>query len=766
VKVETTKAVGMRLRAVLLLSCVSAVTVTAATGTWRNFTSMKDVTGVIRDSSLFWASSSGGMFSWNPAADVFQMYTNAEGLRTIDLTAIGVDADRAIWTGSTNGVLHRLSPASGTIRLVMDIANANQTNKKINSLPMTGDSILICTDFGLSVFRTDRFEFGDTYTRFGDIPSDTRTAVFDAVVQSGRIWATISDGQTVNRIAHASLGNPNLLPPESWTLEEAGPPGSVPGPLQTIGDRLYAGATTGLYEREETGWIAVQSLAGKSVIDLAEGGGSLLVCTASGEVYALDAGGNATPYGGTLPYPATSLTASASGEPLVGSGGGGMLAFETTWTSHVPNGPNGNRFVSVAVDPDGAVWCGSGSTNGSGLFRYDGNEWTSFTVANSALPTDDIYRVSATCGGAVWASSHGKGVVEISYQTQAFDSTHVYGTNVGMVGIPTSLSFVVSSNVVCDAGGNTWTTTVLSANRRVLAARLPDESWLTFPAIVNGVTVSTLTDVQVDVDRCLAVDAFDNLWSVVRDGAFKGVVSFGNRGTIDSVAAFHLTAANGLPSDDIRTIVVDGDNDIWVGTSKGIGIILDPSNPLRSGGIASYRPLNGLTINTIAADPLNRKWVGTTEGAILLSPDGTQAIEALTVENTDGKLISNDIKSIAVDPLTGTVYFGTASGLASLTTSAAAPKQSFEKLEIYPNPYIVPNSVPLTVDGLVENSSIRILSIDGTLVRDLQTPGGRIGFWDGKDESGNDVSSGIYIVVGYAEDGSQTANGKVAVLRR
>ncbi|MGB6648727.1 MAG: two-component regulator propeller domain-containing protein [Bacteroidota bacterium] len=765
-KQETTMAVGMRLRMLLLLSCVNAGTATSATGTWRNFTSMKNVTGVTRDSSLYWAASSGGMYSWDPVGNVFQMYTNAEGLRTIDLTAIGIDADRAVWTGSTNGVLHRLSPANGTIRLVLDIANANQTNKRINSLPMSGDSMLICTAFGLSVFRIDRFEFGDTYTRFGDIPSDTRTAVLDAAIQSGRIWATISDGQAVNRIAHASLSNPNLLPPESWTLEEAGPPGSVPGPLQPIGVRLFTGTTTGLYERDETGWVAVQSLAGKNIIDLAEGNGSLLVCTASGEVFTVDAGGNATLYGGTLPYAATSLASSAGGEPLVGSTGGGILAFETSWTPHLPNGPNGNRFVSVTVDPDGAIWCGSGSTNGSGLFRYDGNEWTSFVMANSTLPTDDIYRVSATCDGAVWASSHGRGVVEIPYQTLDFDSTDVYGTNVGMVGIPGDLTFVVPSNVVCDASGNTWTTTALSADRRVLTARRSDGSWLTLPAIVNGVTVSTLTDVQVDVDRCLAVDAFDNLWSVVRDGAFKGVVSFGNRGTVDSVAAFHVTAANGLPSDDIRTIVVDGDNDIWVGTSKGIGIILDPSNPLRPGGIASYRPLNGLTINTIAVDPLNRKWVGTTEGAILLSPDGTQAIEALTVESTAGKLISNDIKSIGVDPLTGTVYFGTASGLASLTTSAVAPKQSFEKLVIYPNPYLVPNAIPLSVDGLVENSSIRILSIDGTLVRDLQTPGGRIGFWDGKDEAGNDVSSGIYIVVGYSEDGTQIANGKVAVLRR
>ena len=97
-------------------------------------------------------------------------------------------------------------------------------------------------------------------------------------------------------------------------------------------------------------------------------------------------------------------------------------------------------------------------------------------------------------------------------------------------------------------------------------------------------------------------------------------------------------------------------------------------NPKRKGGIAAYKPLTGQMINTIAVDALNQKWVGTNEGVILLSADGTQVLAQYTVQNTGGKLIDNDIKSIAVDPGTGTVYFGTRSGLASLTTPAAAPR--------------------------------------------------------------------------------------------
>jgi len=78
--------------------------------------------------------------------------------------------------------------------------------------------------------------------------------------------------------------------------------------------------------------------------------------------------------------------------------------------------------------------------------------------------------------------------------------------------------------------------------------------------------------------------------------------------------------------------------------------------------------LPGTVVNCIAVDALNQKWVGTSDGVIVLSPDGIQQVATYTVASTNGKLIDNDVKSIAIDGGTGTVYFGTLSGLASLTT--------------------------------------------------------------------------------------------------
>jgi hypothetical protein len=70
------------------------------------------------------------------------------------------------------------------------------------------------------------------------------------------------------------------------------------------------------------------------------------------------------------------------------------------------------------------------------------------------------------------------------------------------------------------------------------------------------------------------------------------------------------------------------------------------------------------------------------------------------------------------------------------------------------------------IDGLVENSTVKVLGIDGTLVREIASPGGRVGFWDGRDMNGKEVGSGVYVLVAYSSDGSRVAKGKVAVVHR
>jgi ligand-binding sensor domain-containing protein len=755
---------GWSVCAVVLLSAVTAF---GGSGTWNSYTSMQNVRSVVRAGDAYWGATSGGLFRWTPASDSYFLLRNAEGLQTIDLTAVCIDTAGTVWTGAANGAIQRYSPTSGTISPLLDIATANQTNKRINAISVTGDTALFSTEFGLSLFRIGKFEFGDTYSRFGTIPTGTRTSVTSALIHNGSIWACVSDGQTNNRVAVASLSNPNLLPPESWTLHTVGSASTVPRVLAVFNGRLFVGTSSGLFYFAGNSWTAVADLSGRDIVGLASSGSVLLAVTNDRGVFSVSSTNAVTQMGNVVTSAPSSITASADGRPVVGTTTLGLLTIDTAWTSHMPNGPNANTFLNVSVDPEGIVWCASGDYSGYGLFRFDGTTWTSFTTANSKIPSDAIYRTSVGCDGTVYASSYGHGLLAMPKGKTTIDSSQIYYKNVGMPGLAgdsNAANFVVVSNAVCDSKGNVWITIVLAGDKNILGMRSPAGKWTFFPAMIGGNKMSTLMDRPVD--KCLGVDAFDNIWSIVREGGQRGVISLGNAGTIDSTAAFHVTEDNGLPSSEVKTLVVDNDNDIWIGTDRGIAIILEPSNPLRTGAIAAYKPLNGLVVNTIAIDPLNQKWVGTTSGAFLLSPDGTQTLASYTVESTGGKLMDNDVKSIAVDSRTGTVYFATLSGLASLTTPAAAPRESFDKLKVYPNPYIVPSSIPLSVSGLVANSELKIVTVDGALVRTLKTPGGLIGTWDGLDSDGKPVASGIYLIIAYGEDGSAVTTGKVAVIHK
>ena len=750
------------LLATAMLACASAH---SQEGVWKNYTSMRSVTALAGKGTTYWAATSGGLFSWNEWTDQYSRYTNAEGLRSSDLTAVALDTSGNVWTGTSGGILQVLPP-EGPLRAILDIANTSQTNKKINNLSVYGDTLLVSSDFGLSIFNLKKSEFGDTFIHFGSIPTTTRTPVVSAAIFGGRLWACITDAQVVNEVAWADLSRENILPASAWTLQPVGP-ASSPRSLAPFNSHLYLATSSGLYVLDGASWSAIPQLIGKSIVSLASSPVALLLCTAANEVFRLDQQGSVVQIGPTLPATATAIASTAAGEARAATDGSGILRLATagtSWSPHYPNGPYANQFSSVAVDANGSIWCASGPTYGSGVYRFDGSAWQSYTTANSALPVNDMYRVSVACNGNLWASSWGRGSAEFVAPSMALDASHVYGTNVGMVGISNDRAYVVTTNAVCDSRGNTWMSVLGAADRNVLVVRTPGGLWKTFPAILNGSKLTNTTDAYVD--RTLAVDAFDNLWCVVRDPSAKGIICLGNRGTIDSTVSIHLRSADGLPSDEVRTLVVDQDNDLWAGTSKGISIIFDTQNPTRDGGMSRYIPLNGSVVNTIAVDPLNQKWVGTTEGAVLLSSDGTQVLASYTVESTDGKLIDNDIKCITVDPQTGTVYFASTSGLASLTTPALAPARSFAGLRVYPNPYLVPNTAPVAVDGLVAGSTLKILSTDGRLIREVQTPGGRIGYWDGKDSEGRDVSSGIYVVVAFSSDGSQLANGKVAVVRR
>jgi hypothetical protein len=227
-----------------------------------------------------------------------------------------------------------------------------------------------------------------------------------------------------------------------------------------------------------------------------------------------------------------------------------------------------------------------------------------------------------------------------------------------------------------------------------------------------------------------------------------------------------------MSDNKVLSISLDLEGEIWVGLGLGLVIIPDPLNP-------AYRntsfPLREQVIQSIAVDGMNNKWIGTKEGVFVVNADGTQLVQnpvsvpsanPITVSSTNKSLLSNDVRTIAIDQKRGIVYFGTEQGLSSLSIEAVQTNRSYTELQIGPNPFILPSDQPLIIRNLVANSTIKVLTVSGSVVTQFQAQGGGRAFWDGRDKKGLFVSSGIYFIAAFAENGSQAVTGKVAVIRK
>jgi hypothetical protein len=258
------------------------------------------------------------------------------------------------------------------------------------------------------------------------------------------------------------------------------------------------------------------------------------------------------------------------------------------------------------------------------------------------------------------------------------------------------------------------------------------------------------------------------------------VYFYNENGTIenqsDDIFGIYDIADFGSEITNITYLIVEKNNEVWITTNNGVFIIANPlgaiQNPLQPPrpqklGIISGNLRVPFTENcvTIANDILNDKWIGTeTNGVFHLSSDGSTLIQQLNSSKTP--LLSNKINTIVVSPKTGRAYFGTQNGLSSYLTDAVEPVTDFDEIKVSPNPFVTPSAVDLKIDGLVENSVIKIMSVSGEVFTEFDSPGGRIAAWNGLNSSGEFAPSGVYIIVAYNKDGSKVGKGKVAIVRK
>lgn len=734
----------------------------AGIGDWKNHTDMKNVRSIATDGKTVWAATSGGVFRFNPVDSTYQKFVNSNGLSTNDVTAIFIDLSSRVWIGHQSGNIDLYDPRSEHWSYVTDIALTSQVNRTINGFYQNGDDLYIATAFGVTVFSISKFEFSDTYTGFDQNilqPNVTATAVFQ-----DRLFLTTSAG-----IISSNAGAGNLSDPKSWTVSS--PLITSANHLLEFNGGLYASTASGMLKFQNNSWNITNGLV--SNVRIVAALDTAILFVDGTELKALNTVNSVSVFSAAVPGTVTSGTVTANKTIFLGfsSSGIGSMNAAFQWRSYFPNGPNSNKFYHIVVDERGHLWSASGANGGgTGFSRFDGSLWRNFTTSNTPLlRTNDCFAVSIGPNNSKWISTWGEGLLLIDANETVvrrfdYDNPGFFGVIRDPVdGIP---SYTVPGRVAVDKSGAIWVTIYASINKNKVVWKMnADSSWQSFPGSPFGSPSSFM--------RHIVIDQNDTKWfmgSIIGSNPPENITSvfFNEKNSVSNTTNGwgFISENDGLTDDHIYSIVVEQSGDLWLGTGNGITIITNPSNPTDRVSKVFQQSVRDQAVNCIAIDALNNKWVGTSTGVYVLSFDGTQLLAQYTVESTNRQLVDNNIQSIAFDMKRGIAYFGTEKGLSSLEVAAIASKNKFTSIDLSPNPIYLPSQSSVEIRGLVDESTIKVMALNGKVIKQFSAQGGGRAFWDCRDSDGRLVASGIYIIVAHNRIGDQVSSAKVAVIQQ
>ncbi len=214
---------------------------------------------------------------------------------------------------------------------------------------------------------------------------------------------------------------------------------------------------------------------------------------------------------------------------------------------------------------------------------------------------------------------------------------------------------------------------------------------------------------------------------------------------------------------------------VWVGSDNGV-FTFDPkdsfSNPNKASRIKVSRNdgtsladylLSGTSVNDISIDGLGRKWFSLSGGGLVCtSPDGKTILQEIDSENSS--LPSDLVYASCYNPDNNSMMIATSSGLCEYYLSTQSEEPGVSSIRAYPNPVRHDYYGWVTIDGLEENSIVKIVDSAGNIVRELGPASGGTILWDVCGMDLNRVPSGVYFVIASSGPGGGSYNEATKIL--
>ncbi len=331
---------------------------------------------------------------------------------------------------------------------------------------------------------------------------------------------------------------------------------------------------------------------------------------------------------------------------------------------NVANSPmTSNVVTAIAGDGDNIVWL---ATAGD-LYRIDGESWETYsraTVAESEFPNGSIMGLAVADDGSVWVATDQVQICRLD--PNAGRCVEFFSNEEGMALAPlTSLRLDADGNVyytTAGAGismydGEAWRALVLeeepvAGNRiRDLARGVDDTVWIATGSGVSQVQAADGTRLNLFSPANSPLPSPDV--RVIQPNDAGGLwMGAGGASFYQDSAWETYTAADGLAGSEIQAIALDQENRTWLGSKTGLSIRTGDSffNLDTESGLPSD------DIRALLADG-DVVWIGTGDGLLRFRENQLQVFNTTNIN-----LPSNAITALALDT-DGTLLVGTERGL-------------------------------------------------------------------------------------------------------
>ena len=740
----------------------------------------------IGNGKIFTASEN-AIYIYSTSTDQLEEISTIDGLSGDFISNIYYSSNfNKLVIGYENGLLQIVDFSSDSVLTIYDIIEKETiapNKKKINELTEFDGIIYIATDYGISLYDLNLLEFGDSLF-IGD--GGGQQEVNQTIISDNYLYAALPDFGGIKRV---SL-DLDIINYQNWDIFHSGDFNFI---LNFNEGFIFTNESSVLLSQGNS-YEEVISLS-QTINDITINEGQIIITTEN-KIFIYDSNFNLINSSINSSLFNTFFNSSAlyNDNIYIATSKKGLLKINLNNIqqnySILPVGPLYNNVFSIN-SLYGNLWATFGDYTNTynpyplkrkGISHLTNNSWSNISIDSIPEKAVNLNNISINPFNLdnVFISSYHGGLLEISGESLSlYDESNSSLESLATSDI--SYNSIRISSSVFDDSGMLWL-----MNSRVdsplKSYNLDTNQWSSYD--FTQIIADGYNDELGFSD--IVTDGNGTKWI---GGLNSGIIGFNENGGNPLIKKLNDNDTGNLPSSYVKSLAIDNNNHLWIGTIKGLRVLYNTSNFFNTNASTQqivieedgiYKELlEQQVISDIKVDGSNNKWVGTIgSGIFYFSQNGQQTIYHFTKNNSP--LPSNNINDIALDFVNGLVFIATDKGLVSFDSGGSSTSSTLEDSYVYPNPVRPSFNMDIEkikIAGITDDINIKITDISGNLVAEansnvnsryngfnLEVDGG-VAYWNGKNLANRTVSSGVYIVMLSNRNTYETKVLKIMIIR-